>query len=246
MLHLEDWCDDIIMTFALQAIVPAVGEQAVAQLFETKHKHMSKHQQQNYNADMDEEYNEEGFDEGNEGGDVTTGGDGEGADVMEVDGVTSAAPGGESKEQVQGQEQEELKQEDCTSFCTVFGQYDHGVSFEGAFPTVSIADRESYAKRAVQLLSQLCMVDVRLLGAFVEIYSAWISSTGDASSSTLIGDAASAAVKVEEEASEGKEADSGGGGAQSTASATSVTVAGAAEGGGELAAPATTGKEEYR
>jgi hypothetical protein len=40
-------------------------------------------------------------------------------------------------------------------------------------PVVGETERESYAKRAVQLLSQLCLVDLPLLAGFVDLHSVW-------------------------------------------------------------------------
>lgn len=75
----------------------------------------------------------------------------------------------------------------CPTLLEAYETYDGGLSFRGEFlpvdtttttttlpspPPLSLSDRESYAKRALQLLSQICMSNIQLLASFVDIFIA--------------------------------------------------------------------------
>ncbi len=78
------------------------------------------------------------------------------------------------------------------SMGSAFESFDGGEAFGGAFPTVPAAadnDREfieRHAKQSINLLVQLCLVDVLALGAFVDIFCAAASNVDDDVSSAPV------------------------------------------------------------
>jgi len=60
----------------------------------------------------------------------------------------------------------------CPTLLEAHEMYDGGLSFRGEFLVGDMSDRESYAKRALQLLSQICMSNIQLLASFVDIFIA--------------------------------------------------------------------------
>lgn len=148
-MHIEDWCDDIVTSFALQAMIGAVGSGNVAAWCEA-HPALESPISDGEQPVVDQEGEE---------------------DAMEVE------------TQVLGEDREGAAQtnqaQDTRSLVYAFTQLQSGDGLQAALPVVGEAERESYAKRAVQLLSQLCLVDLPMLGGFVDLYSVW-ASTADA------------------------------------------------------------------
>ena len=74
-------------------------------------------------------------------------------------------------------EEEEEEAFRCPTLLEAHETFDGGLSFRGEFFPIdtlplSLSDRESYAKRALQLLSQICMSNIQLLACFVDIFIA--------------------------------------------------------------------------
>jgi len=149
-VHIEDWCDDIVTSFALQAMIGAAGHENVAAW-----------------CDAHPAVEAPGFD--GEQPVVDQEGD---EDAMEVEIEVLGEDGGGAAltAQLHG----------ARSLVTAFAQYRSGDGLQVELPAVAEAEREGYAKRAVQLLSQLCLVDLPMLSGFVDLYSVWASTVGSA------------------------------------------------------------------
>ena len=229
---MEDWCDGAVMTFALQAMVNAVDCEALSKWYDVKlHQ---QHQLEEEEGGGQEQLRsrtsaavveEMAVDEAKEGDAATTAVGS--ADVMEV---TEEAPQAMDKNDVTSS---------SLTFFAAYSRYDGGETYKGAFPSIGAEsrattdsekekEREAYAKRAVQLLAHVCLVDIRLLAAFTELFAVWamgrnsLSSSAIASSEVTDAVAPSAAAEVPAEG-EAVEAGSAEGNAESAAGGT-VTI----------------------
>lgn len=163
-MHLEDWCDEMVTRFALQAMIGAVGPEVVQawyeQLPEEECAEGDSKEQQQQTGEEDKMAVESVVDMAMEG-------------VEEGEPHTTAAATG-------------TPPRGC-SFRTACREFFADELTRLSFPVVAPAEREAYAKKAVQLLSQLCLVDISMLTAFTQLYSAWSvgsSNQGSADNTT--------------------------------------------------------------
>ena len=174
IVHIEDWCDEIVAVFALQAMVAAVGVENMQMWFDAESAALM----------------ERGEEDGGSAQELNAGE--EDADAMEIAGgcedqstpavLPASAP--------------------SRSLYHAYTLYNTPEWMHFAFPEVAVAGREAYTKRAVQLLSQLCLVDVPLLGAFGDLYSAWAATTAAPAPSSVSDESSTAAVETAVEAAD--------------------------------------------
>lgn len=169
-MHIEDWCDDIVAAFALQAMIGVLGIENVAEWCQRQPAPVSQTDiatvgEEPPYAAADDEAMEVEDEEAQETREVREG-------EVGRDSVPVSAP-----------------PPNCRSLVVAFQQYQ---SAEGEtamhLPVVGETERESYAKRAVQLISQLCLVDLPLLAGFVDLHSVWAMSANPALDSSVKND----------------------------------------------------------
>lgn len=136
VVHIEDWCDEIVLRFAVQALINAVGPEAVRAWLAEQSSRSGVTVSETAEAEAEEE-------------------------VMEVNAAEA--------------QDAELY---AVSLAPAAEEYFSDEAARAQFPTVGVAEREGYSKRAVQLLSQLCVVHPPLLAAIPQVYSAWVASGG--------------------------------------------------------------------
>ena len=165
IVHIEDWCDEIVTSFALQAMIGAVGTENVRVWCESQPQ-----------PDLAVPEGEVVEDTEHSTEEMTP--PSEEADAMEVDveGVDSEAVAVEEGDLMHA------PQLDTRSLTVAFAQLQSGDPLQAATSLAEVpeSDRESYAKRAVQLLSQLCLVDLPMLAGFVDLHSVWANTSSGA------------------------------------------------------------------
>jgi hypothetical protein len=167
----DDWCDEIVIRFAVQALIGAVGVDVLSSWVPTVPS---------------------GVPAGDEGGEPQHHETGEEEDAVQM--------GEEGDAEMVLSDEEDGEGEQITagdrpfSLVASFRQYQEDESIRALFPSVGAADRESYTKRAVQLLSQLCLVELSVLGAFSQLYAAWKYGIDCGGGGVVAEDIASAAL----------------------------------------------------
>lgn len=161
-------------TFALQAMVAAVGTENMQVWFEAETAARA--------AKDGGEANSTTVDPTND------------ADAMEVETEVDVVENSEESPAAHSSAAESPGAANSRSLYYAYSLYNAPEWLHFALPEVPAAGREAYCKRAVQLLSQLCLVDLPSLGAFAELYSAWATtSAAVASEATSAGDDTGAA-----------------------------------------------------
>ncbi len=174
-MHIEDWCDEIVTSFALQAMIGAVGTENVRIWCESQPQPTLVVHEDGEGV-VHAEDTEHPIEE------VAAPSEQEEADAMEVDAEemeTGVAAGEEG-------DLRHAPQLDTRSLTVAFAQLQSGDPLQAgaALSEVPPGEREGYAKRAVQLLSQLCLVDLPMLAGFVDLFSVWANSTSSAEEAT--------------------------------------------------------------
>ena len=184
IVQIEDWCDEIVMRFAVQALIAPLGIDMVRAwaIAQTRTKQQGRNEKK-----------------GNE------------EDNEEIEGMQLCGEG-EKEAEKWGPHQGGVQRSEFASLAAAVEQYDADEKVRAVFapliPSTTpaaasdgdeengssscsdvnntnsnssnssnvSAEKEAYTKRAIQLLSQLCLVETPLLRAFSELYSAWVSS----------------------------------------------------------------------
>lgn len=193
IVHIVDWCDEIVATFALQAMVGAVGAENVQAWYDAERA-------------VREACSEAG--DGDVGEPQHTFENKHDPDCMEV-----ADHDGEDMHEGAAVCATSSSAVNFRSLFHAYSLYNSPEWMDFVFPDVAAAGREAYTKRAVQLLSQLCLVDLPMLGSFSDLYSAWALTSvavesaagpsGDQASEDAAMDAVAASAEADPQASAG-------------------------------------------
>lgn len=167
---MDDWCDEIVIRFAVQALIGAVGVDVLSSWVPTVLS----------GATAGDEEGEPHHHESGDGEDAMQTGEEDDAEMM---------LGNEEN----GEGEQSSARDRPFSLVAAFRQYQDDESIRALFPPVGAADRESYTKRAVQLLSQLCLVELSVLGAFSQLYAAWKYGIDSGGGGVVAEDSAAAA-----------------------------------------------------
>mmetsp|Transcript_685 Transcript_685/g.970 ORF Transcript_685/g.970 Transcript_685/m.970 type:complete len:745 (+) Transcript_685:1111-3345(+) len=154
LLHMEDWCDAIIMKFAIQSQVCVVGIDAMMAWFEkspsTSAQYASRGEKEEMVGGGEDEEENDRMEEGTRGE----------SEEFSLHRSFDEYDGGMS---FSGEFQ-------CV---TSVDSIEDGSNGNTTNTTSSVAAQADNAKRCLQLLLQLCPVDKRVLGCLMSMYSAW-------------------------------------------------------------------------
>jgi hypothetical protein len=175
-----------VLHFCLQSLVPAVGLQVVAE-WRARKQQQKRLCDGNGDACGAMEHKE-----------------GDEAAAMEVD-EEGGACAEEGEEEGKGGEEGGEEDDAFPTLLSAAAQFDDGEAFEGSFSAVAAETTsasasavvagagdgraseptgEAYTKQVLQLLSQVCLVEPRMLAAFMHAYTAWRGSSISGTSGT--------------------------------------------------------------